>query len=1046
VVDQGIVLENTGCQKALCRLLGTTRRQRRRLISASSASARPETDRQLPKHAAMTLENALNDKLLERRQLTVLFCDLVGSTAISANLDPEDESTVLRAYHRCCIQRISNAGGFVAQFQGDGVIGYFGYQQASESDAERAIRAALELVESVPKITTGLGTKIKARVGIYTGLVVTGDPERLGTRLEQAVIGETINLAARLQSIANANEIIIADSTRRLIGSLFACRNLGPLVLKGYAEPVQAWQVLRARTTTSQFKTYREPALTPIFGRDAEVDVLLRKWRQTVEGSGQIVSLVGEAGIGKSRLIKEFHQRIARESHTWLEGGGSQFFQYTSFHAISQMILRALNPGGHASAVELRTRLVRALSDAGVDLVEALPLIAEMLGLSSPEPFAALMLAPRDKRDRLFAALADWLYANTRREPLVIVIEDLHWVDPSSLELIGKILNSSRQLPALVLLSMRPGFRAPLFKRNPRRLHLKRLPDDNLRQIIAKVGTDGSSLPEEVVERVVHRADGVPLFAVELIRLVMERNLSAADRQIPATLSDLLTARLDQLGPAKHVAQVAAVIGDEGSLALLRIVSGVAEACLRSHLARLVKSGVLQQSGSEAVPIYSFRHSLLRDAAYEALLKSRRRELHRRTAILLSAHTGTPTATHPEFLAHHWTQAGEPHLAIEAWHRAGDASRARRAFREAQQAYQGALSVISTLPPSSDSDALELALQGSLAEILRITRGYSAPQTVVATTRARVLSEKNGDIAQRFAQSVGAWAAASSGGDYLTARQLADQVLELARADGSRVSLAHAHMIQMTSRYRAGDLVGAEDYFERGQDLFKSPSFLKHPGWAAQTFGNAARNAWIMGDDTRAQWRIDRASTIARENDSPYDMAFAQYMAAVHAVLSGDLALAARRAEDSIHLSDKYGFPQFAAISRIALGRAKAGSGALRHGISLIRDGLSGMAGTNSRVAITLYMTWLAEAQLLGGLLDDSLRSAEQALDINPQELFFRPASLQLRGSLHARKGLSAKAERDFQEAMDLSTHMGAKRLYDRAADSLHQLTTLIQH
>src|SRR5262249_1112191 len=264
------------------------------------------------------------------------------------------------------------------------------------------------------------------------------------------------------------------------------------------------------------------------------------------------------------------------------------------------------------------------------------------------------------------------------------------------------------------------------------------------------------------------------------------------------------------------------------------------------------------------------------------------------------------------------------HLAIAAWHRAGDTSSARRAFREAQQAYQGALSVLSALPPSSDRDAMELVLQGALAEILRITRGYSASQTIIATTRARLLSEKSGDIAQRFAQAVGAWAAASSSGDYLTARHLADQVLELARADSSRVSLAHAHMIQMTSRYRAGDLVGAEDYFERGQDLFKSPGFQKHPGWAAQTYGNAARNAWIMGDDAGAQWRIDHALSIARENDNPYDLAFAQYMAAVHAVLSGDLALAARRAEDSIHLSDKHGFPQFAAISRIALGRAEA--------------------------------------------------------------------------------------------------------------------------
>jgi tetratricopeptide (TPR) repeat protein len=273
-------------------------------------------------------------------------------------------------------------------------------------------------------------------------------------------------------------------------------------------------------------------------------------------------------------------------------------------------------------------------------------------------------------------------------------------------------------------------------------------------------------------------------------------------------------------------------------------------------------------------------------------------------------------------------------------------------------------------------------------------------------------------------------------------RPLADQVLELAQADGSQVALAHAHMIQMTSRYRAGDLVGAEDYFERGQDLFKSLGFQKHPGWAAQTYGNAARNAWIMGHEARAQQRIDLALSIARQNDSPYDMAFSQHMAAIHAVLTDELAHAAQFAEDSIRLSDKFGFPQFAAISRIALGRAKAGSGAPADGIGLIRDGLAGMAGTGSRVAITLYMTWLAEAQLLGGLLDDGLQSAEQALEMNPQELFFRPASLRLRGDLRARKGLTAEAERDFREAMYLSAQMGARLFYDRAAESLHRLIT----
>ncbi len=470
------------------------------------------------------------------------------------------------------------------------------------------------------------------------------------------------------------------------------------------------------------------------------------------------------------------------------------------------------------------------------------------------------------------------------------------------------------------------------------------------------------------------------------------------------------------------------------------MVSEVADARLRSDLAKLEKAGVLQRTGSTADPVYSFKHALLRDAAYEGLLKSRRRELHRRTATLLGDRFAGLPAARSELLAHHWAQAGEPRLAIKAWHQAANSASARRAFREAQQAYQAALAILLTLPSSPERDALELPLQGSLAEILRITRGYSAPQTIAATTRARALSEKNGHIAQRFLQAVGAWAAASSSGGYLAARTLADQVLELALADRNQVSLAHAHMIQMTSRYRIGDLLGAEDYFERGESLFNLPGFRSQPGWGAQVYGNAARNAWIMGDQVSAQQRIDQALNIAQENDSPYDFAFAKYMAASQAVLIEDLACARRFAEDSIQLADKHGFPQFAAISRIVLGRAIAGSGAPADGIALIRDGMAGMAATGSRVALTLYMTWLAEAELLSRRPDDSLRSVELALQLNPQELFFRPASLHFRGRLYAGKRLRANAEQDFREVMDLSARMGAKLFRDRAAESLQGL------
>jgi class 3 adenylate cyclase/tetratricopeptide (TPR) repeat protein len=970
-----------------------------------------------------------------------MFCDLVGSTALFAELDPEEMSDLVRSYTRCCGGRIEAAGGFVAQFQGDGVLGYFGYTQASESDAERAVRAAIELVQLVPELKSPGGTRLRVRIGISTGLTVVGDPLGEGTRLEQGAVGETLHLAARLQTFASSNEIVIADSTRRLIGRLFFCRNLGKLALKGFVEPVQAWRVVGPRPIINQFKARRDPLLTQIVDREAEIDTLLQTWRQAVAGRGQIVSIVGEAGIGKSRLITEFRHRIAREKHIWLEGGGAQFFRNTPFHAIAQLIKRALDPAGRASPVEFRSRLDCALEESGLRAGEILPLLVEMLGLPTPESFSALSVAPRERRVRLFSTLVRWLHVSAQHRPLVIALEDLHWADPSSLELVGHVVDGIKTLPVLMLHSMRPGFRVPgSVSDHSFHLYLSRLTDDNLRQIITKVRATADALTNEDVIRIVQRAEGVPLFGIELSRLVSERQAQASVREIPATLSDLLTARLDQLGPAKRVAQVGAVIGDEIPMQLLEAVSEVPATRLRSQLATLKKHGVLHEEGRYPDLTYVFTHSLLRDAAYDGLLKARRRELHRRVATMLSERFGTIAASRPELLAFHWTNAGEFQLAVAAWQKAGDFAGTRRAFTEAEQAYQNGISVLMHLPPSPERDATELTLQSSLADALRITRGYSAPETIETTARARALADRNGDRAQQFLQMWGAWTAASSSGNHVVATDLANQFYRLALADGGFDSLAHAHMIQMTSRYRVGDLIGAEDHFERGEEFFGLPDFRRRPSVVAQTYGNAARIAWILDDEAAAQRRIDYALMIAHQNDNPYDLAYAQYMAAIHAVLINSLELAADFAKKSIRLSDDYKFPQFAAISRIALGRVQAGQGLASDGAKLISEGLAGMTGTSSRVAMTLYLTWLAEAHVVAGSFGEALAAVEDALQVNPQELFFRPETIRVHGDILMHEGALGEAEQAFLDALSLSNRMGAKRFRDRATRSLQQL------
>ncbi len=1014
----------------------TRKRGRTAALQGGGADFRPGLAAMPEPHATQATGDG--DLACERRQLTVLFCDLVGSTAMTAELDPEDAAAILRGYHGRCAELIANAGGFVAQFQGDGVIGFFGYQQARENDPERAVRAALELVESIPKIATEQGRAIGTRIGIATGEVVAGDPARGGTRLEQAVVGDTINFAARLQSIAQPGEVIIADATRQMVGGLFACRNLGPLQLKGYGEPLQVWQVLRARRTFSHFRNFREPVVTKIVGRYAELDALVQKWREAVAGNAQVVRLVGKAGIGKSRLILELRQRIAGENHTWLEGGGTQYFQNTPFHSIAEIILQVLDPADHASPDELYRRLARAMDRAGVDAKTGAPLIAEILGCQAPSSVFPV-LAPSERRERLFATLEAWLRALARHDPVVLVFEDCQWVDASTLELIELLSKKWQRLPALIVLSMRESFRTSSVGKT-HLIRLRSLPNKDVAELTGKVVIDGRTLPVEVISQVVKRADGIPLFAVELTRLLLDQKVSASEPRVPSTLRGLLTARLDQVGSAKRVAQIAAVIGSKVSLAHLSAVSGIAKTRLQDHLTILTKAGLLKRSGTARDPSFSFRYSLLRDAAYGSLLKSDRRRLHRQISTMLSEHSASQIASRPEVLAYHWTKAGEPELAIAAWRRAADGMSANRAYKEARDVYQAALALLLDQPPTPEREKVELALQCSLAEVFRITQGYSAPQTLEATARARELSQRSGGTAEQFDLAVGAWAAASSSGDYMAASPIADDVLALALSERNEIYLAHAHMIQMTSKYRIGDLFGAEDYFERGKDLFRHPEFRRHPGWAAQTYGNAARVAWSMGDDTLAQQRNDQALSISIKNGNPYDMAFALHMAAALAVLSADLPAAVRFAKESIRIADKHSFPQFAAISRIALGRARAASGVPDAGVSLIRGGLARMTEAGSRVAITVYTTWLAESLLLDGQHDDALSTVEQALRINPQEIYFRPAMLQLRGSLIARQGLAAQAERDFRQSIELSTRMGAKRFYNRATESLHRL------
>jgi class 3 adenylate cyclase/tetratricopeptide (TPR) repeat protein len=972
----------------------------------------------------------------ERRQLTVMYCDMVDSTALFTELDPEEVAEVLRAYCQCCAEHIEAAGGLVAQFQGDGVIGFFGYTRATESDAEGAVRAALELIKVVPGLRSDKPLGI--RIGISTGLAIVGDVLHTGTRLEQGAVGQALHLAARLQASASANEILIPDSTKRLTGRLFACQSKGRVKFKGISEPVPVWRVLGPRSLASRSGMRRDSLLIPMVNREAELEVMLQTWSKAVAGQGQVLDIIGAAGIGKSRLLLEFRHRISRDNHIWTEGAAAQFFANTPFYLVSQLIRRALDPGGRTSRPELRARLESALMEAGIEATKALPLITKMFGerLSGTE----LSLTP-DERRELLSVLADWLVSTAQRVPLVIVVEDLHWIDPSSLEtdrFISAKIGASR---ILVLRTMRPGYlSSQAIDTATSQLRLHPLNDDDLRQVISNAGDTVASLTERDVAKILQRAEGVPLFGIELARLVGAQQEAVGDHDIPATLAELIVARLDQLGSAKATAHIAAVIGDSIPLSLLEAVSDISAKRLRMHLGILQKHDVLVRLGGRRRRTYAFTHALLRDAAYSSLVKNQRQRLHYQVAKAVRENFAEVAASRPEFVAHHWTQAGEWKLAVAAWQKAGDFASARRGFQEATHAYQSGLSALRSLPESPERDSSELTLQAALADVLRITRGFSTQQTKDATARASTLADKLGNRTQQFLQMWGAWTAASSGGDYDVAGNVAQRFYQLALVDGSPNDLAHAYMMQMTARYRIGDLLGAEDYFRRGEQFFGVADFHSRPGVIAQTYGNATLIAWTLGDDAVAQKRIEHALRVAERNDNPFDRAYAEHMAAHHAVLAEEWGVAAAYAHSSIDLSDRHNFPQFAANSRVALGRAQAGLGAIAKGRELMREGLDRMAAASVRVMMTFYLAWLAEVHLLAGSFSEAKAAVDEALVVNPHELLFRPEVVRLRGEVARRLGSPSEAQRAFLESIALSKQMGAKRLAERARRNLKLL------
>src|SRR5215469_11808084 len=660
----------------------------------------------------------------ERRQLTVMFCDLVGSTELSTRIDTEDLREVIGAYHRTVAEVVTEFDGFVSRYMGDGVLIYFGYPQAHEDDAERAVRAGLDAIEAVGRIDTK-SVRLQARVGIATGLVVVGDLIGKGSAQEQSVVGETPNLAARLQALADPDSVVIAAGTRRLVGDLFEYRDLGAVEVKGIARPVQAWQVLRPSVVASRFEALRGSALSPLIGRDEEIDLLLRRWARAKAGDGQIVLVSGETGIGKSRIVAALEERLHAEPHLRLRYFCSPYCRDSALYPfIDQLWHAAEFARDDPPAAKLEKLDILLASAAPRD--EDVALLADLLSLPVSERHPLPHLSPQRKKERTLEALIRQLEGLACLQPVVMVFEDAHWIDPTSRELLDLTVERVRSLPVLLIITFRAEFQPP-WTGQPQvmMLTLNRL-DRRDRTTLVEQIAQGKALPDEVVDQIVDRTDGVPLFVEELTKNVMESGLLHQDGDryvldgalppfaIPTSLHDSLMARLDRLSSVRRVAQIGAAIGREFSFELLRAVSRVPENELRASLASLVASELVFQRGAPPDAVYIFKHALVQDAAHNSLLRSTRQHLHAQIATALEAHSPELMEGQPELFAQHYTEAGLVEKSVAFWGQAGHRSAARSAMAEAAAQYQKGLDELALLPDTPERHRQELEFYNAL--------------------------------------------------------------------------------------------------------------------------------------------------------------------------------------------------------------------------------------------------------------------------------------------------------------------------------------------
>ena len=1005
----------------------------------------------------------LRHKSLWRRHLTVLFCDLVGSTAMSQRLDPEDVSDVLLAFQDTCIGTIVRGNGYVARLMGDGILAYFGFPQATEHDAQSAVRVGLEIVGKMAQLRTLGGEQLHVRIGIATGLVVVvGETTVVGAPREMSVVGTTPNLASRLQNLAGSDTVLVSDSTRELLGEMFDCEDRGLHEIKGLDDPVRVWRVLDERRNESRFDATRSRNLTQLIGRTSELAQLSELWQTARKGAGRVALLSGEAGIGKSRLCRALMDESNNDLRYSIRFQCSPHHAQSPLHPIIAQLERAANFEREDDPDVKLGKLARLLNEGGRQGDANIPLFAALLSIPAEHRYTPPALSPAVLRRQTIEALVDRILALAARKPVLLVMEDLHWIDPTTLEFLSLCLGKSKSAPVLAILTFRPEFNPPwIDELHVTSIGLNRLRDNEVITLIEGMAA-GQKLPSSVYEQIIRRTDGVPLFIEELTKAVIESDGVAGDRNrnassgplpsfvIPATLQETLTARLDRVPSAREVAQVAAALGREFSFQLLSEVTRLPSEELSATLAQLSDIDMIHGQGTSPDSRYVFKHALVQGVAYETMLRAKRRPLHARIAEVVQQSFQDIASTQPEVVAHHLTEAQLPAQAVEWWRRAGERNVQVSANSEAIDHFLKALQLIRTVPETVERLQRELSLEISLGGALIATKGLATHDVVEVYARARKLSERVGAGPEFFRVLWGQWLNCSSRAEYKAARDLAQQCLSVAESADDPVLLIQAHHALGAGCCASGRFAEAVKHLDQALAIYEP----EHHGSCAYTYGQdpgvaslifAGYALWFLGYPEQAQKKIEDGLALARKLSHPATSATAAAFAALVQQLCRNAQAVESLAGLAVDLSTRHGLPYMRGMGSILAGWAMTQGDRIEIGIAQIVPGMEALRATGAVALIGHFSCLLAQAYAAAGKPEEGLRVLA---DADPARALALSSELsRLRGELllqaaDGSREAEDEAEKCYREALKISREQKAKSMELRASLSLCRLMT----